>query len=83
LPRNVSVHVGNIIREQFCAWLKLQIFSVLVDMDSVNAMASYRPVEQACGANARLLNRPICIVCISWNSAVPYSVMASGTPNQT
>jgi hypothetical protein len=35
--------------------LKLQIrfFSVFVDMDSVNAMATYRPVEQAC-VNARL-----------------------------
>jgi hypothetical protein len=46
-------------------------FSVLVDIDSVNAMAAYRPVVQACvhggetkelpfsTVNVRLLNRPI------------------------
>jgi hypothetical protein len=28
-------------------------FSVLVDMDSVNAMAAYRPVVQACGSRWR------------------------------
>jgi hypothetical protein len=28
------------------------VFSVLVDVDSVNAMAVYRPVEQACGTHA-------------------------------
>jgi hypothetical protein len=48
-PQHVSVHAGTIIREQSCAWLKLQIwfFSVLVDMESTNAMAAYRPVVQA------------------------------------
>jgi hypothetical protein len=42
------------------------VLSVLVDMNSVNVMAAYRPVEQACQfllfstVNARLLNRSIC-----------------------
>jgi hypothetical protein len=48
------------------------VFPVLVDMDSVNAMAAYSIVEQVCvhggerkeltfsTVNARLLNRPIC-----------------------
>jgi hypothetical protein len=51
LARHVSVHAGTIKREQFCAWLKLQIwfFSVLVDMDSVIAMAVYRCLVQVCG----------------------------------
>jgi hypothetical protein len=60
-PDMFRFHAGTIIREQSCAWLKLQIWFLpgLVDMDSVNAMAAYRLVVQAC-VNARLHNKPIC-----------------------
>jgi hypothetical protein len=39
----------HIIREESCAWLKLQVwFSiVLVGIDVVNIMAAYQPVVQA------------------------------------
>jgi hypothetical protein len=55
LLRHVSIHAGTIIREQSCAYLKLQawFFIVLVDIDVVNVMAAYQPVVKACGSQWR------------------------------
>jgi hypothetical protein len=63
-PEMFSVHAGTIIREQSCAWLKIQIrlFSVLVDIDSVKC---YGGISACCEGvrlrwrNAIALTEPI------------------------